>query len=69
LLSVEHNIGRFLVNNPGPGVFKKATCANEVKWGLKDRGFKDELVDTVTHKVIHGLSRAASRPKAKSGSS
>lgn len=69
LLSVDHNIGRFLAANPEPGVFKKAKCANEVKWGLKDRGFQEELVDAVTHKVIHGLSRKASGPKAGSGSS
>jgi hypothetical protein len=69
LLSVDSNIGRFLAVNPEPGVFKKAKCANEVKWGLKDRGFDQELVDTVTNKVIHGLSQAASGRKAKSGSS
>lgn len=69
LLSVDHNIGRFLAANSGLGVFKKAKCANEVKWGLKDRGFQAELVDAVTEKVVHGLSRTASRPKTKSGSS
>lgn len=69
LVSVDQNIGRFLAANPGPGVFKKAKCANEVKWGLKDRGFREELVDAVTHKVVHGLSRTASGPKAKPGSS
>jgi hypothetical protein len=69
LVSIDHNIGRFLVANPEPGVFKKAKCANEVKWGLKDKGFKEELIDAVTRKVVHGLSRpAASRPKAKAGS-
>ena len=69
LLSVDHHIGRFLAANPAPGVFKKAKCANEVKWGLKDRGFNEELVDAVTHKVINGLSRATSGPKAKPRSS
>jgi len=68
-VSVDQNISRFLASNREPGVFKKAKCANEVKWGLKDRGFQEELVDAVTHKVIHGLSRTASGPKAKSGSS
>lgn len=67
LVSVDQNIGRFLATNPGPGVFKKAKCANEVKWGLKDKGFHEELVDAVTQKVVHGLSRTASKPKAKSG--
>jgi hypothetical protein len=65
LVSVDNNIGRFLASSPGPGVFKKAKCANEVKWGLKDRGFHEELVDAVTHKVVNGLSRTASKPKAK----
>lgn len=69
LVSVDHNIGRFLAANSAPGVFKKAKCANEVKWGLKDKGFQQELVDAVTHKVVHGLSRTASKPKAKPGSS
>ena len=69
LQSVDQNVGRFLAVNPAPGVFKKAKCANEVKWGLKDRGFHEELVDAVTHKVINGLSRAASGPKEKSKSS
>ena len=69
LLSVDHNIGRFLAANPAPGVFKKAKCANEVKWGLKDKGFKEELVDAVTHKVIHGLARTPPVPNAKSGTS
>lgn len=69
LLSVEQNIGRFLGTNPGPGVFKRAKCANEVKWGLKDKGFDEELVAAVTNKVIYGLSRTASGRKEKSGSS
>lgn len=69
LVSVDHNIGRFLAANPEPGIYKKAKCANEVKWGLKDKGYQEELVDAVTHKVVHGLSRASSGPKAKSGSS
>lgn len=69
LVSVDHNIGRYLATNPGLGVFKRAKCANEVKWGLKDKGFDEELVYAVTHKVVHGLSRTASGPKAKSGSS
>lgn len=69
LVSVDLNIGRFLAANRQPGVFKKAKCANEVKWGLKDKGFQKDLVDTVTSKVIHGLSRTASGLKAKSGSS
>ena len=55
LVSVELNIGRFLAANAAPGVFRKAKCANEVKWGLKDRGYREELVDAVTHKVVHGL--------------
>ena len=69
LVSVDHNVGRFLSSNPGPGVFKKAKCANEVKWGLKDKGFQQELVDAVTDKVLNGLSRTPSGPKAKSRSS
>lgn len=69
LVSVDHNIGQFLAASSDLGVFDKAKCANEVKWGLKDRGFQVELVDAVTHKVISGLSRTVSRPKAKSGSS
>ena len=69
LLSVDGNIGRFMAVNPEPGVFKKAKCANEVKWGMKDRGFDEDLVDTVTSKVVHGLSKGATGPKAKSGSS
>lgn len=69
LVSVDHNVSRFLAGNRAPGIFKKAKCANEVKWGLKDKGFREELVDAVTHKVIHGLSRTESRPKAKLGSS
>ena len=69
LVSVDNNIGRYLAANPRPGVFKKAKCANEVKWGLKDRGFQAELVDAVTTKVVHGLSRPASQPKSKAGSS
>lgn len=69
LVSVDQNLGRFLATNRAPGVFKKAKCANEVKWGLKDKGFRAELVDAVTEKVVHGLSRTASGPKAKSGSS
>ena len=66
LLSVDQNIGRFLTSNPEPGMFKKAKCANEVKWGLKDKGFGEELVDAVTDKVVYGLSRTASKRKAKS---
>lgn len=69
LLSVEQNIGAYLAANPGPGVIKKAKCANEVKWGLKDKGFDEELVEAVTSKVMYGLSRTASGPKARSGSS
>ena len=69
LLSVDRNIGSFLAANREPGVFKRAKCANEVKWGLKDRGFDEELVAAVTDKVIHALSRTASGRKAKSGSS
>ena len=69
LLSVERNIGRFLETNPGPGVFKRAKCANEVKWGLKDKGFNEQLVDAVINKVVFGLSRAPSGRKARSGSS
>jgi hypothetical protein len=69
LVSVDNNIGRFLAANPRPGVFKKAKCANEVKWGLKDRGFRVELVDAVTNKVIHGLARTASKPDSKATSS
>ena len=72
LVSVELNVSRFLAGNREPGVFKKAKCANEVKWGLKEQGFREELVDAVTHKVIHGLSRGAAgakaKTKAKSGS-
>jgi hypothetical protein len=60
LVSVDQNIGRYLAAHPGPGVFKRAKCANEVKWGLKDKGFQEELVDAVTQKVVHGLSRTAS---------
>ncbi len=71
LVSVDQNISRFLAASPRLGVFNKAKCANEVKWGLKDMGFREELVDTVTHKIVHGLSRVAakSKVKAKSGSS
>ncbi len=69
LVSVDHHIGRFLAANPRPGVFKKAKCANEVKWGLKDKGFQKELVDAVTQKVVLGLARAPSGRKAKPGNS
>lgn len=69
LVSVDNNIGRFLAANPRPGVFKKAKCANEVKWGLKDRGFQPELVDAVTNKVVHGLARPVPGPNSKTGSS
>ena len=69
LLSVDHNIGRFLAANPRPGVFKKAKCANEVKWGLREKGFQRALVDAVTHKVLLGLARTPSGLKAKSGNS
>ena len=65
LLGVDQNIGRFLAAGPRLGVFNKAKCANEVKWGLKDRGFREELVDAVTHKIVHGLSRIAPKPKPK----
>ena len=68
LVSVDLNIGGFLATNREPGVFTKAKCANEVKWGLKDRGFQKDLVNAVTRKVIHGLSRSASGRKEKSGS-
>jgi hypothetical protein len=69
LVSIDNNIGRFLAANPQPGVFKKAKCANEVKWGLKDLGYQAELVDAVTNKVVHGLARTAIKPKTQSGSS
>lgn len=69
LLSVEQNIGSFLAANPDLGVFKKAKCANEVKWGLKNKGFDEELVNAVTNKVIYGLSRTASKSNSKSSSS
>lgn len=68
LLSVDQNIGSFLVTNPAPGVFKRAKCANEVKWGLKDKGFDEELVAAVTSKVIYGLSKTPSGRKVKSNS-
>ena len=65
LLSVDQNIGGYLAVQPGPGVIKKAKCANEVKWGLKNLGFSEDLVQSVTEKVIFGLSRAPSAKKAK----
>ncbi len=68
LVGVDINIGRFLASHRRPGVIKKAKCANEVKWGLKDRGFQADLIDVVTQKVIHGLSRTPSGTGAKSGS-
>jgi len=68
LLSVEQNIGRFLASNPEPGVFKRAKCANDVKWGLKDKGFNEQLVDAVINKVVFGLSRTAAKREAKPGS-
>lgn len=68
LVGVDLSIGRFLASHRRPGVIKKAKCANEVKWGLKDRGFQQDLIDVVTQKVIHGLSRTPSRSRADSSS-
>ena len=68
LLSVDQNIGGFLAAQPKPGVIKKAKCANEVKWGLKNLGFGEHLIAMVTDKVIYGLSRTPSGKNAKPGS-
>ena len=56
LNGVDQNLTRFLATKPRIGVFRKAKCANEVKWGLRERGYKDGVVTEVVRKVVFGLS-------------
>ncbi len=57
---VDRNIAGFLATKPRIGIFRKAKCANDVKWGLREKGYRDEIVDTVVRKVVFGLSGKAS---------
>lgn len=56
---VDRKITGFLAAKPRIGVFRKAKCANDVKWGLREKGYRDEIVDTVVRKVVFGLSGKA----------
>jgi len=56
LNGVDNNIAGFLATKPRVGIFRKAKCANDVKWGLREKGYRDEIVDTVVRKVVFGLS-------------
>ena len=55
--AIDQKIAGFLATKPRIGVFRKAKCANEVKWGLKDKGYREEIVDSVVRKVVFGLSQ------------
>lgn len=61
LSTVDSNIVVFLARNPSPGLVKKAVCANRVKWGLKERGYPQDVVSEVTRKVVLGLFRSAKK--------
>lgn len=56
---VDRRISSFLATKPRIGIFRKAKCANDVKWGLREKGYRDEIVDTVVRKVVFGLSGKA----------
>lgn len=58
---IDRIIAGFLVTKPRIGVFRKAKCANDVKWGLKERGYEMEVVDAAVRKVVFGL--AQKKPK------
>ena len=59
LSRIDNKIAAFLATKPRIGIFRKAKCANDVKWGLKEKGYGDEIVDTVVRKVVFGLSGKA----------
>jgi hypothetical protein len=54
---IDRAIGVFLATKPRIGVFRKAKCANDVKWDLKERGYETEVVDAAVRKVVFGLSQ------------
>jgi hypothetical protein len=55
--AIDRKIAAFLAAKPRIGVFRKAKCANDVKWGLKERGYEMEVVDAAVRKVVFGLSQ------------
>lgn len=59
LSGVDNKVSSFLATKPRIGIFRKAKCANDVKWGLREKGYRDEIVDTVVRKVVFGLSGKA----------
>lgn len=59
LSGVDNKISSFLATKPRIGIFRKAKCANDVKWSLREKGYRDEIVDTVVRKVVFGLSGKA----------
>ena len=39
------------------GTFRRAQFANTLKWALKDRGYKDEIVNSVVYDLLFYLAR------------
>ncbi len=40
-----------------PGVYRKARIGNTLKWELRERGYREEVVDAATRSVVLGLAR------------
>jgi hypothetical protein len=41
------------------GLYKKARLANTFRWELKERGYDEALVETLTERVVMAVSRKA----------
>jgi hypothetical protein len=47
-----------------PNLYQKARFGNRLKWALKDAGYPDPFIETVTHELVKYLTLSAS-PRRK----
>lgn len=55
VLALDRKIAQFRSQH-ALGMFKKAKVANGIKWGLKEQGYAEKLVDDITKHVVIRLS-------------
>ncbi|KAF0811493.1 hypothetical protein IGB42_04024 [Andreprevotia sp. IGB-42] len=56
IATVEKQVLQFVATKPRLGIYRKAKCANAVKWALQNGGYPQETVDEVVKRILYGLS-------------
>jgi len=64
IAAVERIVMEYVQAKPRLGIFRKAKCANTVKWALQERGYPQVTIDEVVKRVLYGLSNKIKAPTA-----